>query len=436
MLPHRASSATISLRCAEAFKLIDKNDDGVLTRIEVIQACRSDQRVREVLQLPTNIRQEDGSRDAFEAVFQKMDADDSKAVDLPEFMAFWKAHIVPFLWEEANVHPSPHLKPMTWGACSNGDRPPCPQRFDIPSTDEDEDDSPIPTAPAPVPAPAPAPASAPAPAPPPVPAPAVSVPAVPSVPTTAPAPSVSAPTAAPTRAAPSPSTPRPLRPLRSLEVELTTAEAAASAADPLPFMTATKQKSAAALPSKDCGSSCVDQASGEAARLGTAAGAAAAGLATAVGAVRSAEATAAAIAAAVAAALAAGPTGEVAEQAASSAAQAAINAVRWAPTSQDRPGPVGCDVRPDVSARLEEILSRLEGTREGPLEGITTRDTPTTAPTACPPTGERGALDALAGRAAAFRARAQALHKPSSAMGVPGRPPWLPVSRPSARRRL
>ena len=44
--------------------------DGVLSRIEVIKACRADERVRELLGLPRVIRQEDGTRDAFEAVFQ------------------------------------------------------------------------------------------------------------------------------------------------------------------------------------------------------------------------------------------------------------------------------------------------------------------------------------------------------------------------------
>ena len=40
-LRRMASSGTFGMRCAEAFKLIDKNGDGTLTRIEVIQASRS-----------------------------------------------------------------------------------------------------------------------------------------------------------------------------------------------------------------------------------------------------------------------------------------------------------------------------------------------------------------------------------------------------------
>eukprot|EP00966_Prymnesium_polylepis_P287133 6631815-Prymnesium_polylepis.1 len=79
---NRKYSTTLNMRCTEAFQLIDRNGDGTLTRIEVIQACRHDARVRELLRLPETIRQEDGSREAFEEVFQKMDKDDSKGVDL------------------------------------------------------------------------------------------------------------------------------------------------------------------------------------------------------------------------------------------------------------------------------------------------------------------------------------------------------------------
>ena len=68
---------------------------------EVIQACRHDHRVREALQLPERIRQEDGSRDKFEQLFQKVDVDDSHTIDVDEFIVFWKTHIVPFLAEQA-----------------------------------------------------------------------------------------------------------------------------------------------------------------------------------------------------------------------------------------------------------------------------------------------------------------------------------------------
>ena len=69
----------------DAFARIDRNCDGVLSRAEVIKACRIDPHVRTLLGLPERIRQEDGTRDAFEKIFQRLDQDDSKAVTLDEF---------------------------------------------------------------------------------------------------------------------------------------------------------------------------------------------------------------------------------------------------------------------------------------------------------------------------------------------------------------
>jgi hypothetical protein len=74
-----------------AFALIDANGDGALSRIEVIKALRTHTAVRALLALPARIRQEDGTRDAFEAVFQQIDADDSKEISLAEFEAFFLA---------------------------------------------------------------------------------------------------------------------------------------------------------------------------------------------------------------------------------------------------------------------------------------------------------------------------------------------------------
>ena len=72
-----------------AFKLIDKNGDGVLSRIEVVKALRTSAQVRKLLALPEKIRQEDGTRDLFERVYQGIDTDDSKSITLPEFEAYF-----------------------------------------------------------------------------------------------------------------------------------------------------------------------------------------------------------------------------------------------------------------------------------------------------------------------------------------------------------
>ena len=71
---------------AAAFRRIDTNGDGHLSRAEVIVACRTDAEVRALLGLPQHIRQEDGTREAFERVFQRFDADDSKGIEMDEFM--------------------------------------------------------------------------------------------------------------------------------------------------------------------------------------------------------------------------------------------------------------------------------------------------------------------------------------------------------------
>ena len=89
-----SQAGSVYMDCEEAFKLIDKNGDGVLSRIEVIQACRTDARVAKLLRLPQRIHQEDGSRDRFEEIFQMMDEDDSKEVDLQEFQKFWVTHVL------------------------------------------------------------------------------------------------------------------------------------------------------------------------------------------------------------------------------------------------------------------------------------------------------------------------------------------------------
>ena len=102
-----SQAGSVYMDCEEAFKLIDKNGDGVLSRIEVIQACRTDARVAKLLRLPQRIHQEDGSRDRFEEIFQMMDEDDSKEVDLQEFQKFWVTHVLPHLWVEVTATPDP-----------------------------------------------------------------------------------------------------------------------------------------------------------------------------------------------------------------------------------------------------------------------------------------------------------------------------------------
>jgi hypothetical protein len=71
-------------RLREIFARADRNNDGTLTRAELILRLRSDTELAELLQLPARVG--DGDRDAFESVFQSMDVDDSRGVDVEEFV--------------------------------------------------------------------------------------------------------------------------------------------------------------------------------------------------------------------------------------------------------------------------------------------------------------------------------------------------------------
>jgi hypothetical protein len=67
---------------------MDTHQNGSLSQIDIIKGCRSNPRVRDLLGLPEKIRQEDGTRDAFEEVFHAMDASGEKKVNFDSFLHF------------------------------------------------------------------------------------------------------------------------------------------------------------------------------------------------------------------------------------------------------------------------------------------------------------------------------------------------------------
>ena len=68
------------------FNELDKNHDGYVSRIDFIKALRRPESgVARYFGLSTEVRQEDGTRDAFERVFQALDQDASSGISWAEF---------------------------------------------------------------------------------------------------------------------------------------------------------------------------------------------------------------------------------------------------------------------------------------------------------------------------------------------------------------
>mmetsp|Transcript_64852 Transcript_64852/g.116638 ORF Transcript_64852/g.116638 Transcript_64852/m.116638 type:complete len:1171 (-) Transcript_64852:18-3530(-) len=79
--------------CAEAFQAIDKADRGVVSRSEVIAACKHNPLVRALLPLPHLLLQEDGTRVAFDEVPQLLACLDEEEVEicqLKTFVCLWE----------------------------------------------------------------------------------------------------------------------------------------------------------------------------------------------------------------------------------------------------------------------------------------------------------------------------------------------------------
>ena len=75
---------------AALFRAIDKNGDGMVTRIELLLALRKDRGLADRLALPQHVRQEGSTRAMFERVFAEIDADGSETVTLAEFTAYFE----------------------------------------------------------------------------------------------------------------------------------------------------------------------------------------------------------------------------------------------------------------------------------------------------------------------------------------------------------
>ena len=84
--PPAGSGGGRGAQLREIFARADRDGDGRLTRAELILRLRKDKELAELLNLPAKVG--DGERDAFEAVFQGMDTDNSRGVSAEEFVGF------------------------------------------------------------------------------------------------------------------------------------------------------------------------------------------------------------------------------------------------------------------------------------------------------------------------------------------------------------
>ena len=94
----RASYVTFSqqnnatrLKLRNLFDQVDKDADGYINVREMLIALRTNSELSQLLQLPNRIRQTDGSREAFENVFQEMDSDGDgdRVISYIEFVGYF-----------------------------------------------------------------------------------------------------------------------------------------------------------------------------------------------------------------------------------------------------------------------------------------------------------------------------------------------------------
>jgi len=70
------------------FDSVDTQQNGMVNKRELIKAIRRDAKMAEFFGLPMEIRQEDGSRDEMEKLFQAMDSDADREITWDEFVNF------------------------------------------------------------------------------------------------------------------------------------------------------------------------------------------------------------------------------------------------------------------------------------------------------------------------------------------------------------
>jgi hypothetical protein len=83
--PIIAVEVKFTQRLYEMWEIADRNGDGKVTKPELIKALRGFADLAEDLNLPQNIRQEDGTRQQFEEFFQNLDTNNDRNISWEEF---------------------------------------------------------------------------------------------------------------------------------------------------------------------------------------------------------------------------------------------------------------------------------------------------------------------------------------------------------------
>mmetsp|Transcript_22611 Transcript_22611/g.43938 ORF Transcript_22611/g.43938 Transcript_22611/m.43938 type:complete len:465 (-) Transcript_22611:68-1462(-) len=80
----------------DIFDRCDINQDGRVNKREMIKACRGDEEIARFFEVPTTIRQEDGSRSKLEEIFQEIDQDGDREIRWIELLAYYRHRVVDF----------------------------------------------------------------------------------------------------------------------------------------------------------------------------------------------------------------------------------------------------------------------------------------------------------------------------------------------------
>jgi len=81
---------TVYAKLMDIFDQCDRSGDGTINKRELIKCCRKNEDVAKFFGLPKKIRQEDGSRDRMEALFQQIDHNADREINMDEFVNFFK----------------------------------------------------------------------------------------------------------------------------------------------------------------------------------------------------------------------------------------------------------------------------------------------------------------------------------------------------------